>query len=225
MQKSHGLVTSTVQDYVKRLYTEEQNRNGTYVQMQRLARAVGVTPGSATSMIKHLSQAGIVNYQPRVGCTLTEEGRSIALAILRKHRLIELFLVQTLHLDWSVVHEEAEVLEHAFSDRLIERIDELLNHPTVDPHGDPIPGDTGHVAEGFARTLHQCQTGETLRITRVLDQGERFLTFAKEHRLVPGTVITVTDQNGVADTISYEAAGSGFTIGRTPALLVLVEPA
>ncbi len=224
MQKSHGLVTNTVQDYVKKLYTEEQTRNGKYVQMQRLARAVGVTPGSATSMVKHLSQAGIVNYQPRVGCTLTEEGRSIALSILRKHRLIELFLVQTLQLDWSVVHEEAEVLEHAFSDRLIERIDELLNHPTVDPHGDPIPEDSGYIANQSARTLQQCRSGETLRISRVLDQGEAFLTFAKQHCLVPGTVVHVTDRSDVADTITYEISDNTFTIGRAPALLVLVEP-
>jgi DtxR family Mn-dependent transcriptional regulator len=130
-----------------------------------------------------------------------------------------------LHLDWSVVHEEAEVLEHAFSDRLIERIDDLLNHPTVDPHGDPIPGDTGQIADQSARTMHQCRTGETLRVTRVLDQGEAFLTFAKKHGLVPGTHIHVTERSDVADTITYQVSGSTFTIGRAPALLVLVEPA
>src|SRR6476620_7329433 len=107
--------------------------------MGRLAAAMGVVPGTATTMVKTLADSGLVTYEPRSGTRLTAGGEKLALHVLRRHRLVEPFLVKTLGLDWSEVHEEAEELEHAISDKVLHRIDQLLGHPTTDPHGDPIP--------------------------------------------------------------------------------------
>ena len=117
------MATSTVENYLKQLYTEQCAREGRKVPMGRLASAMGVVPGTATSMVKALSDSGLVEYQPRGGVRLTSQGEQLALHVLRRHRLVELFLVKVVGLDWSVVHEEAESLEHAVSDRVLERID------------------------------------------------------------------------------------------------------
>src|SRR3954469_20129180 len=113
--------------------------------MGRLATAMAVTPGTATTMIKAIAEANLVMYEPRTGVRLTKAGEQLALHVLRRHRLVELFLVKVLELDWSEVHEEAELLEHAISDKVLERIDSFLEHPSVDPHGDPIPTSKGKV--------------------------------------------------------------------------------
>src|SRR5829696_3616008 len=122
----------TVEDYLKRLYLEQQRAPDQLVLMGRLAAAVDVVPGSATSMVKALAEAGLVMYEPRRGVRLSPGGERLALHILRRHRLIELFLVQVLGLDWSEVHAEAEELEHVVSDAVLDRIDKHLDHPNVD---------------------------------------------------------------------------------------------
>src|SRR5256714_8448369 len=136
----------TVENYLKQLYLEQQNAPD-LVQMGKLASAMGVVPGTATSMIKALADSGLVSYEPRFGAKLTKGGEQLALHVLRRHRLMELFLVKVLGLDWSEVHDEAEELEHAISEKVLERIDKLLGHPSVDPHGDPIPSAKGKVSE------------------------------------------------------------------------------
>src|SRR6476661_8041735 len=147
--------SSTVEDYLKQIYLEQQAGDaGQLVPMGRLAAAMGVVPGTATSMVKTLADSGLVSYEPRGGLRLTRGGEQLALRVLRRHRLVELFLVKTLGLDWSEVHAEAEELEHAISDRVMDRIDVLLGHPTVDPHGDPIPDSNaaaGKLAHSEAR--------------------------------------------------------------------------
>src|SRR5579863_9086591 len=131
--------SSTVEDYVKRLYMEQQRSADRLVPLGRLAAVMGVVPGTVTTMVKALDEARLVHYEPRTGVRLTRSGEKLALHVLRRHRLVELFLVKVLGLDWSEVHAEAEDLEHAVSDKVLERIDALLDHPDVDPHGDPIP--------------------------------------------------------------------------------------
>src|SRR5262245_5456209 len=115
--------SSTIENYVKQLYLEQQKAPGALVPLGRLAERMGVVPGTATSMIKALADSGLVTYEARNGARLTPGGEKLALHVLRRHRLVELFLVQILKLDWSVVHEEAEALEHVISDRVLERID------------------------------------------------------------------------------------------------------
>src|ERR1700677_4514193 len=142
------MATSTVENYLKQLYLEQRTTGADpMVAMGRLAAAMGVVPGTATSMVKALADSGLVVYEPRGGVKLTRSGEQLALHVLRRHRLVELFLVKVLGLDWSVVHDEADTLEHAISDRVLERMDALLNHPTVDPHGDPIPTPKGQLHE------------------------------------------------------------------------------
>src|SRR5438034_8848513 len=128
--------TSTVEDYLKSLYSEQQRGGGELVAMGALASAMKVAPGTATAMVKTLADAGLVDYEPRGGVKLSSKGQKLALHVLRRHRLVELFLVEVLGLDWSEVDEEAEELEHAISEKVLARIDELLKFPKVDPHGD-----------------------------------------------------------------------------------------
>ena len=113
------------------------------VPMGQLAAALGVVPGTATTMVKTLAESGLVKYEPYAGVRLTAAGEKLAALVLRRHRLIELFLVKVMGMSWTEVHDEAEHLEHAVSDRLIDRIDEMLGRPEVDPHGDPIPDPQG----------------------------------------------------------------------------------
>src|SRR5688572_18830427 len=143
------MITSTVENYLKRIYLEHQETRAALVPMGRLAASVGVTPGTATSMIKTLADAGLVAYEPRGGVRLTRKGEKLALHVLRRHRIVELFLVKVLGVDWSDVHKEAEELEHAISESLLERIAAYLGHPGFDPHGDPIP-----TAEGTIEKPH-----------------------------------------------------------------------
>jgi DtxR family Mn-dependent transcriptional regulator len=133
------MATSTVENYLKNLYLEQHAAAGEMVSMGRIATAMNVVPGTATSMVKALADSGLVQYEPRSGVRLTHSGEQLALHVLRRQRLLEVFLVKILGLDWSVVHDEADQLEHAVSDRVLDRMDALLGHPKVDPHGDPIP--------------------------------------------------------------------------------------
>ena len=150
----------TVENYIKQIYLEQQSSTGgeseALVPMGRLAAAMGVVPGTATTMVKALSDSGLVAYEPRGGVRLTRGGEQLALHVLRRHRLVELFLVKVLGLDWSEVHEEAEELEHAVSDKVLERMDQVLGHPSVDPHGDPIPSAKGKVDESRHGSLADC---------------------------------------------------------------------
>ena len=164
------MATSTVENYLKQLYLEQNAAAGRKVSMGRLAIAMGVVPGTATSMVKALSDSGLVEYEPRGGVRLTSRGQQLALHVLRRHRLVELFLVKTLGLDWSEVHEEADNLEHVISDRVLERMDALLGHPTADPHGDPIPTSKGQLHEPQRTSLADCAVG--VAAAKILVEGE-----------------------------------------------------
>ena len=168
----------TVENYLKQLYLEQQNAPDDLVPMGKLATAMGVVPGTATSMVKALADSGLVSYEPRFGAKLTKGGEQLALHVLRRHRLVECFLVKTLGLDWSEVHVEAEELEHAISEKVLEKIDKLLGHPSVDPHGDPIPSAKGKVAAEPLAALPDVKAGSKVRIARVVDQDARFLQFS-----------------------------------------------
>ncbi|MBC8109089.1 MAG: metal-dependent transcriptional regulator, partial [Anaerolineae bacterium] len=166
------MASSTVENYLKQIYLEQQSAGtGELVPMGKLASAMGVVPGTATSMIKALADSGLVTYEPRGGARLTRGGEQLALHVLRRHRLVELFLVKVLGLDWSEVHAEAEELEHAISDKVLERMDALLDRPRVDPHGDPIPPAKGKPVDVTLHSLATCELRKKLRVARVLDQN------------------------------------------------------
>src|SRR5439155_3586181 len=175
------MATRTVEDYLKALYAEQQREQqrggGDLVAMGALAVAMDVAPGTATAMVKTLAEAGLVDYEPRGGVKLSGKGEKLALHVLRRHRLVELFLVEVLGLDWSEVDQEAEELEHAISEKVLARIDELLKFPKVDPHGDPIPTSQGKVSNRSLLSLADCDLDRPMRVARVMDQNPRFLQF------------------------------------------------
>lgn len=140
-----------------------------------IAASLGVSPGTVTSMLKTLADSGLATYTPYEGVRLTAAGERLAMRVIRRHRLIELFLVQTLGLSWDEVHDEAENMEHAVSDWLVDQIDAKLGFPSVDPHGEPIPSSDGSIAAPDDRPLADHPPGEPFRVTRVADQSPEFL--------------------------------------------------
>jgi DtxR family Mn-dependent transcriptional regulator len=218
------MATSTVENYIKQLYLLGQERPGQPVLMGELARAMRVVPGTATTMVKALARAGLLRHTPRVGARLTASGDRLALQMLRKHRLIEMFLVETLGLDWSEIHEEAELLEHALSDRLVERLDAFLGHPRVDPHGDPIPSAAGRMPARAARPLAELPTGASATVARITRQDAEFLRFLNAAGLRPGRRLRVARRDPVAD-LMVVALGDGreISLGSQAAKCLLVE--
>ena len=154
-----GTVTSAIEDYAKAIYALE-GRAETAVTTNALAARLGVTPASASGMVKRLGELGLVEHRPYRGVSLTEAGRRVALEVIRHHRLLELYLVETLGVPWDRVHDEAEVLEHVLSEELEELIAAKLGHPTHDPHGDPIPTRELEIEEGTSRSLQTLAVGD-----------------------------------------------------------------
>jgi DtxR family Mn-dependent transcriptional regulator len=194
--------------------------------MGQLATALGVVPGTATTMVKALADSGLAHYEPYVGVRLSPAGEKLAALVLRRHRLIELFLVKVIGMSWTEVHEEAEHLEHAVSDRLIERIDEMLGRPSVDPHGDPIPDPEGTLAIPEYDNLLTCPIGAPVTISRVSDQDRAFLQFAETHDLRPGDVVRVEERSAEGDSVRVRGRDERrVTIGARAASKVLVHAA
>ena len=204
------LPSHTVENYLKAIFLAQVAllpSASELVPMGQLASALGVVPGTATTMVKALAESGLVRYEPYAGVRLTAAGEKLAARVLRRHRLIELFLVQVMGMSWTEVHDEAEHLEHAVSDRLIERIDEMLGRPSADPHGDPIPGPEGTLSRPQYDTLLTCPLGEAVTVRRVSDQDSEFLRFVERHDLKPGQVVRVEDRDPAADSVRLRGAG------------------
>lgn len=217
--------SSTVEDYLKRLYLAQDTDASTMTSTGELASIMGVVPGTATSMVKALADSGLVDYEPRHGVRLTAQGEQLALHVLRRHRLVELFLVEVLGLDWTEIHDEADLLEHAISDRVLEQIDRLLGHPAVDPHGDPIPTRKGRLHDSNTVSLAESPTGVPQRVTRVLDQNPEFLRFAERTGLVPGAVVAVEARDAAAEAIQARVGRrKPISLGLAAAAKILVEP-
>lgn len=209
-----ALRSSTVENYLKALYKaqaalgvlgvldgNDHDEGAHLVPMGRLANALGVVPGTATTMVKALSESGLVDYEPYAGVRLTSAGEKLAALVLRRHRLMELFLVQVLGMSWAEVHDEAERLEHAASDQLIDRIDAMLGHPSTDPHGDPIPDSNGSMAIHHYQTLLTCSLKVPVVLTRVTDQDAGFLRFLEGSDLKPGQALRVEARDQAADQV------------------------
>ena len=218
------MATIAVENYLKHLLLLSEGTQG-LVSMGALAGALEVVPGTVTTMVKALADEGLVEHQPRHGVKLTGEGRRVALNVLRKHRLVETFLVNVLKMDWSKVHEEAEQLEHAISDEVLDRLDALLGHPEKDPHGDPIPSRQGKLSSQVYATLATCVANRPIRIVRVTEQSEEFLQFAEQNGLQPGTSLQVVDRNLTAGLVSLRRnAGRPFALSIVAAGKIFVEP-
>jgi DtxR family transcriptional regulator, Mn-dependent transcriptional regulator len=217
-------VTIAVENYLKHVLLLSEGSHE-LVPMGALAGALEVVPGTVTTMIKSLADEGLVEHQPRHGVRLTGEGRRVALNVLRKHRLVETFLVNVLKMDWSKVHDEAEQLEHAISDEVLDRLDALLGHPEADPHGDPIPSRQGKLSSQVYATLATCLTERAVRIVRVTEQSAEFLQFAEQNGLQPGTALRVIDRNLTSGLVTLRKnAGRTIALSMVAAGKILVEP-
>ena len=215
--------TSTVEDYLKCILAEQQQRPDALVTMGQIGASLGVAPGTVTAMVKTLAESGLVSYEPYSGVRLSVNGEKLAAHVQRRHRLIELFLVEHMGLDWSEVHEEADLLEHAVSERLIERIDEMLGRPSVDPHGDPIPSPEGQIDEPLAESLLACPLEKERRVVRVGDQSADFLRFLEQRGLVPGSRLVVESRTEAADSVEVSIEdGERMSLGFRAASKVFV---
>ena len=182
--------------------------------MGYLASTLSVVPGTATTMVKALAESGLVHYEPYTGVKLTGAGKKLAALVLRRHRLMELFLVQVVGMSWADVHDEAERLEHAASDQLIERIDKMLDHPKTDPHGDPIPDAEGSLKTHNYQNLLNCPVDTPLVLTRISDQDSDFLRFLDRTQLTPGIELKVINRDNFSDQIMLRTTDQkSITIG------------
>lgn len=218
------MATSTVENYLKAILLHEQKLGG-IVPMGALVESLGVVPGTVTAMMKAMATQGLLEHEARQGVRLTPVGRTLAIGVLRKHRLVETFLVRTLKMDWSEVHEEAEALEHAVSDRVLERIDQMLGRPTSDPHGDPIPDPEGNFAEASAQaSLENCAVDELMRVSRILDQSQEFLAYVQATGLKPGSQVRVLHRETASGVLRCGLEpGDEVTLGLPAAAKIIVE--
>ena len=212
----------TIENYVKTIYEICSRQQDKSAATGQLAQALGVLPGTVTSMMKTLSDSGLASYQPYEGVLLTPSGKALALRVLRRHRLIELFLVHTLDLSWDEVHEEAENMEHAVSDLLVDRIDSFLGNPDFDPHGDPIPKADGTFRQANGSLLNVMSTGDSVRVVRVLDQSSEFLKRLTEKGIEIGATIKVLATENDRFQLSVNA-GPSCNLSSDLAGRILVE--
>ena len=215
----------TVENYLKATLQIASRQSSVWVATGQLAAELSVSPGSVTSMLKTLSEAGLADYRPYEGVSLTPQGRELALRMLRRHRLIELFLVKTLDLTWDQVHEEAEHMEHAVSDFLVDRIDAFLQHPNCDPHGDPIPAADGTMRGVPAESvpLVDVPVGRSAKIVRVTNQDGGFLRFLAELGLNIESEVMVIANSREGGYITIEISGTALPIGVQAAEQILVS--
>lgn len=205
--------SSTVEDYLKCILLAEHEGNDR-ASTGRIAQHLEVSPGTVTSMLKTLADADLIAYEPYAGARLTPSGRQLASRVLRRHRLIELFLVEVVGFDWTEVHDEAERLEHAVSDRLVDRIDVMLGRPSADPHGDPIPTAKGDIEDASHPDLLACPVDVPLEVVRITDQSSDFLLLIQEQGLVPGERIEVLSRDDTADVVRLRhGSGREMTLG------------
>ncbi len=219
------MATSTVEDYVKAIYVLQREAPTGEATVARIAATLGVTKGTVTSMVRKLREAGLADAERYAGIRLTPKGQRLALDVIRRHRIIEVFLVETLGFDWSEVHDEAERLEHAMSAKLLDRLDAFLDHPAIDPHGDPIPDAQGKIAEAEATPLSGAGKGDRVVVARVSDQDPDVLAFAAEHGLRPRAKLSVVDVSREDGSITVKPhRASPVTLPLAAAARILVTP-
>lgn len=218
--------SSTVENYLKAIWAlQGRDDEEELVPVGQVAERLEVTPGTATTMMNQLSRKGLVDYVSRRGVRLNEQGRRAAMDVLRRHRLVETFLVEVMKIDWAEVHEDAEVLEHVISDRLLQRMDEMLQHPTHDPHGAPIPGPDGELGCDGSLSLADCGPGAYV-LRRVREDEASFLHWLAEHDLRPGVKLVVQERNVAAGTLSLQVSGGEtlqISVPSARSLLVTAE--
>ncbi|MCW3767306.1 MULTISPECIES: metal-dependent transcriptional regulator [Paenarthrobacter] len=204
-------LSASAQDYLKLIWSATE-WTATPISVGAMAERLGVRPPTVSDGIKKLAAQGLVTHAPYGSIELTDEGRKHAVTMVRRHRLLETFLVQVLDYGWDEVHEEAEVLEHAVSDKLIERIDQHLGRPTRDPHGDPIPSIGGPQWQPIATQLSAAEAGVTVTVTRISDADPEMLRYFTELGLSPDTELSVQEHRRYADLTTIRLSGQERSI-------------
>lgn len=210
-----------IEDYLKTIYTLAESE--TPVSTSRIATARQVKPASVTNMLQRLQKLNLVNYEKHYGVSLTPAGEKIALEVIRHHRLIELYLMETLGFRWDEVHEQADILEHVISEKLEERIAAVLGYPTVDPHGDPIPSKDGKMVAVNARPLTQLQAQETAVVVRIMDDNSEKLQYLAQLGLRPGAQITLLEMAPFNGPLSIAVNHAPKIIGHDIAETIFVS--
>ncbi len=215
-------VSSTVQDYAKAIYALERHAEGA-VSTNALAERMGVTAASASAMVKRLDGLGLVTHVRYRGVELTAGGLKVALEVLRHHRLLELYLAESLGVSWDRVHDEAEVLEHVLSEELEELIAAKLGNPTHDPHGDPIPTRDGRIEEGETSSLQDLPSGTGGTFVRVSDSDPEMLRWLAERGIAPGARLEVVEKHPFDGPIFVRFGDDVHVFGGTLARAMRVE--
>ncbi|MBI4579661.1 MAG: metal-dependent transcriptional regulator [Planctomycetes bacterium] len=216
------MASASVEDYLKAIYLLQTAR--TPATTRGLADGLGVRMASVTGMVKQLHAAGYVRHERYRGVQLTAKGRRLALRVLRRHRIIELFLSKVLGLPWDEVHEDAEALEHAASDRVIERLNTLLGSPAFDPHGAPIPHGDGTISPLNGRLLSDCEVGHRGRILCVSDKDPAFLRYLAGIGIRIGLRFRLVDKAPFDGPLAIHAGRKKIVLGHPAATRVLVSP-
>jgi DtxR family Mn-dependent transcriptional regulator len=216
--------SSTVENYLKAIYHLGGGPESGVVATGELARRLKITPGSVTLMLRRLAQSGLVKYESHQGARLTKKGQRAAVRVVRCHRLLELYLTNTLGLPWDEVHDEAERLEHAVSDRLLARMDEYLGYPDRDPHGDPIPDADGRMRTREGTPLAECAPQTRFMLLRVPDRSADLLRYLRDGGVTVGTEARVLENQPSAGIVIVEVGDRQMSLSREVAGSILVRP-
>ena len=215
------MVSPTIEDYLKAIYKLQKRQER--VTTSAIAERLGVSDATVTSMIKKLAKEKFLKHISYHGVVLTDKGEKIAIGVIRKHRLVELFLKEVLGLEWDKVHVEAEKLEHVISDEILKRMDHVLGYPTIDPHGDPIPTGEGKMESAERnQCLADTEVGDAVVISRVSDDDPEKLRFMAELGLFPKVVLHVTDKSPFEGDISIKIGKSYHRLPRDVAKNIYV---
>jgi DtxR family transcriptional regulator, Mn-dependent transcriptional regulator len=217
-------LSQAIEDYIKAIYILGVDTEGG-VSTTKIAEALEVSSASVTNMIKKLAKMGLVRYESYYGAELTDSGKKIALEIIRHHRLLELYLKEVMGYSWDEVHDEAEKLEHHISERFEDKIAELLNNPTHDPHGDPIPSKDGVMPEIANEPLTEAEIGEQVMLGRVANQDPELLRYLEEIGLIPGIVLEVIKKAPFKGPVTIKIEDEELVVGYEIAVnLFTIEP-
>lgn len=214
-------ITKEREDYLKTIYHLQHEENP--VRTTTIARALGVEPASVTGVIKRLSELNLLYYEPYKGVSLTDDGRRIALEVIRHHRLIELYLIEKLGYSWDEVHDEAERLEHAVSPLFIERISTAMGNPEIDPHGSPIPTKDGQISPRAGIALSELTVGQGGRVARVNDEDPDLLRYLGDLGMVPQVDLVVLEVAPFGGPIRVKVGGREQSLGPEAAANVFIE--
>jgi len=215
-------LTGPVEDYLKAIY--ELERASEPAETNAIARMLEIAPASVSGMVRRLAAQGLITHERYRGARLTAAGRRAALRTLRRHRVIEAYLTSALGYSWDRVHDEAERLEHAASDELIDRMAAAIGEPATDPHGAPIPTRDGTLEERSLVPLAALESGETARVERVSDRDAGRLRYLAELGIVPGATVQITAREPFDGPIAIRVQNSSRTIGSALASQILVAP-